>query len=463
MIRRLSLSQRLALVFTSLLLLCAVAVCLIQLYSSAQYGNVMVQRLSAGLAQQIAAREPLLDAQGQVDRRMLKSLFDRLMTFNPSVELYLLSPDGELLADAAPPGHIKRQRIDLAPVQTFLSGGAWPVYGDDPRSLDKQKVFSVAPLRQDGQLRGYLYIILQGETFNELAASAWFWVTRPVRQLTALVATDSQDSIHAIKALAAQTPEANPGNEVAVLHNRFIELARQIAGQWDRLADSDRQRREFVANISHDLRTPLTSLLGYLETLSLKADRLTMEENKQYLNIALRQGNKVRHLSQQLFELARLEHGGIKPQPETFVLAELVQDVAQKFDLAIATRNIGLQLDLATGLPPITADLSMIERVLTNLLDNAIRHTPEGGLIRLTARRSGPEFIVEVADSGPGVAGELRATLFERPSVLEPGAQSASRGGLGLMIVRRMLQLHGGDIRLLEAPAGACFQFTLPV
>jgi HAMP domain-containing protein len=238
MIRRLSLSQRLALVFTSLLLLCAIAVCLIQLYSSAQYGNVMVQRLSAGLAQQIAAREPLLDAQGQVDRRMLKPLFDRLMTFNPSVELYLLSPDGELLADAAPPGHIKRQRIDLAPVQTFLSGGAWPVYGDDPRSLDKQKVFSVAPLRQDGQLRGYLYIILQGETFNELAASAWqktlwslllwtlllvaglgglagwlawFWVTRPVRQLTALVATDSQDSIHAIKALAAQTPEANPG------------------------------------------------------------------------------------------------------------------------------------------------------------------------------------------------------------------------------------------------------------
>lgn len=249
------------------------------------------------------------------------------MTFNPSVELYLLSPDGELLADAAPPGHIKRQRIDLAPVQTFLSGGAWPVYGDDPRSLDKQKVFSVAPLRQDGQLRGYLYIILQGETFNELAASAWqktlwslllwtlllvavlgglagwlawFWVTRPVRQLTALVATDSRDSIHAIKALAAQIPEANPGNEVAVLHNRFIELARQIAGQWDRLADSDRQRREFVANISHDLRTPLTSLLGYLETLSLKADRLTMEENKQYLNIALRQGNKVRHLSLQL-------------------------------------------------------------------------------------------------------------------------------------------------------------------
>ncbi len=149
---------------------------------------------------------------------------------------------------------------------------------------------------------------------------AWFWVTRPVRQLTAQVAASGQDSISAIKTLAARTPEPLPGNEVAVLENRFIDLAQQIAGQWDRLADSDRQRREFVANISHDLRTPLTSLLGYLETLTLKDERLTAEERRQYLTIALRQGNKVRHLSQQLFELARLEHGSIKPQRERFAM-----------------------------------------------------------------------------------------------------------------------------------------------
>lgn len=137
--------------------------------------------------------------------------------------------------------------------------------------------------------------------------------------------------------------------------------------------------------------------------------------------------------------------------------------MAQKFDLAIATREIRLRLELASGLPLVEADLSMMERVLTNLLDNAIRHTPHGGEIRLSSRLQGAQVVVEVADSGPGVAGELRANLFERPSVLEPGQQSASRGGLGLMIVRRMLQLHGGEIRLLEVPAGACFQFTLPL
>lgn len=93
------------------------------------------------------------------------------MTFNPSVELYLLSPDGELLADAAPPGHIKRQRIDLAPVQTFLSGGARRCTATIRAALISKRCLAWRRC-WDGQLRGYLYIILQGETFNELAASA---------------------------------------------------------------------------------------------------------------------------------------------------------------------------------------------------------------------------------------------------------------------------------------------------
>lgn len=489
MIRRLSLSQRLALVVVSLLMLCAVAVCAVQLHSSAQYGNAMVQRLSSGLAQQIVAREPLLDAHGEVNRQTLKSLFDRLMTFNPSVELYLLSPDGDLLADAAPPGHIQRQRIDMAPVQAFLTGSASPVYGDDPRSPDGRKVFSAAPLRVDGQLRGYLYIILQGRRLISWRPTpgkkrcgalfcgrccwwpclacwqglAWFWVTRPVRLLTAQVAASGQDSISAIKTLAARRPEPRPGNEVAVLENRFIDLARQIADQWDRLADSDRQRREFVANISHDLRTPLTSLLGYLETLTLKDEWLTAEERRQYLTIALRQGNKVRHLSQQLFELARLEHGGIKPQRERFAMGELISDVAQKYELTARTREVNLHIDVPGPLPLINADVSMVERVVTNLLDNAMRHTPVGGEIRLAVWQENQQLQVEVADNGAGVDAALRDDLFQRPSALSTQASREDRGGLGLLIVKRMLELHGGDIRLVESVSGARFRFFVPL
>jgi Osmosensitive K+ channel histidine kinase len=490
MIRRLSLSQRLTLVFTAILLLCAAAACSVQLYSSSQYGNAMVQRLSAGLAQQIVSSEPLLDNQGKVNRQTLKTLFDRLMTLNPSVELYLVSPEGELLADAAPAGHLKRQKIDIAPLQTFLGGAAWPVYGDDPRSVDKQKVFSVAPVRLNGELHCYLYIILQGEEFNALADSAWqkalwstlgwslllvalfgglagltvwYWVTRPVKKLTSEVRGLDQDSISAIKQLALQPLENHPANEVAMLRNTFIELARKITSQWDQLSDSDRQRREFIANISHDLRTPLTSLLGYLETLSMKADTLSPEDNRQYLSIALRQGHKVRHLSQQLFELAKLEHGGIKPQLERFAIGELIQDVAQKFDLAIETRQLQLKVDMPRSLPLVNADVSMIERVVTNLLDNAIRHTPQGGVIALKVWQEAGLLQVEVADSGPGIEQALREQLFQRPSALNPQSARENRGGLGLLIVRRMLELHGGGIRLVDATAGACFRFFVPL
>lgn len=490
MTRRFSLSQRLTLLFILLLMLSAAVACVVQLYTSMQYGNAMVQRLSGGLAQQIAQREPILDAQGKVDRHRLKPLFDRLMTFNPSVELYVISPDGELLADAAPPGHIQRQRIAIAPLQNFLSGETWPVYGDDPRSLDKQKVFSATPLRQDGQLRGYLYIILQGEEFNALADMAWhktlwstamwslllvalfgllagllvrYWVTQPVKRLTAEVSGLEQDSISAIKQLADQPLENSTGDEVTLLRNTFIELARKITSQWDQLADSDRQRREFIANISHDLRTPLTSLLGYLETLSMKSATLTAEENQKYLATALRQGQKVRHLSQQLFELARLEYGGIKPQRERFAMGELISDVAQKFELTAQTRELRLHIDVPGRLPLVNADVSMIERVVTNLLDNAMRHTPAGGDIRLAVWQENQQLQVEVTDSGPGIAAALRDELFQRPSALSQQASRENRGGLGLLIVKRMLELHGGGINLMEAASGARFRFYVPL
>ncbi|MEG0866600.1 MAG: ATP-binding protein [Hafnia sp.] len=490
MIRRLSLGQRLTLVFSIIPLICAIVASGVQFYSTKQYGNAMVQQLSQGLAQKIVSSELLLDDNGKVNREILKTLFDRLMTLNPSVELYLISPDGHLLADAAPAGHLARQYIDIRPVKLFLERASLPVYGNDPRSNAKLKIFSAAPVHLNGELQGYLYIILQGEELDELAESVWqkalrdalllsllvatlsgllagmlvwYWVTRPVKQLTAGVNGLEQDSISAIRQLAQQPPECHSGNEVAVLQNTFIELANKIVCQWEQLSDSDRQRREFIANISHDLRTPLMSLLGYLEMLSVKMETLSPEEKRQYLSIALRQGNKVRHLSQQLFELARLEHCYVKLQMEYFSVSELIHDVAQKFDLAVETCQIHLEIDIPHSLPIINADVSMIERVLTNLLDNAIRHTPQGGTIRLSAWQEETRMKVEVSDSGSGVETELREQLFRRPSALSQKALREARGGLGLLIVNRMLELHGGGIRLVDTGKGACFRFFLPL
>jgi signal transduction histidine kinase len=291
---------------------------------------------------------------------------------------------------------------------------------------------------------------------------AFRFITRPLRQLTRAVQDFEREGVAALGHTPALEAVARGGDEIGVLGQSFVQMAQRIDAQWKELTAQDQQRRELFANISHDLRTPLTSLHGYLETLRMKADLLDADERRRYLDIALGQSRKVGRLAQELFELARLEYGVVQPEKERFALADLVQDVFQKFELAAEARRQRLVADIAPGLPVVNADLGMIERVLTNLLDNAIRHTPEGGeivvrLLRGDASTAG--VLVEIADTGPGIPRELQPVIFQRPAFASSGERG---GGLGLMIVRRILQLHGSDIRLVPRPgAGAVFAFGL--
>jgi signal transduction histidine kinase len=490
MMKRLTLSQRLPLVFASLLLLCTLLSGWMQIRINAQYGSAVVQRLSDGLARHIISTNPnMIGVQG-VNLPLMKVLFKDLMVLNPSVEVYLLDLQGNILADAAPPNHIKRTRVSLAPIHSQLHGASSPIYGDDPRNLKEKKVFSAAPVALNGQPAGYLYVILQGENYHQLAQEAQidtlmrtsFWssllvvlfgltagavafslITRPIRQLTQRVRQLNRDDMAEIKKLAElPLPQAQEKDEVSLLQGAFVGMARRVAFQWEKLTYQDQLRRDFVANISHDLRTPLTTLHGYLETLLYKSDSLKSADSQRYLHIALSQSQKVSMLAQQLFELAQLEYGVIKPNRENFSLSELTYDVMQKFELMASTRHIRFVVDMPEQLPQVYADVSMIDRVLTNLFDNAIKYTPEAGIIEVTLRSTDREVEVSLKDSGPGIPEHLRATLFERPSALTHASTRKNSGGLGLMVVRRILQLHERDIRLDEQASGACFRFSVP-
>ncbi|PVZ87105.1 two-component sensor histidine kinase [Serratia sp. S1B] len=484
--KNLTLTQRLTLVFALLLLLCCSLSGVLQVRSSTQYSHAVIQQLSSNLAQHIATSNPLLSPKGW-NNKSIRTLFDQLMAVNPSVEVYLLDKQGNIVADAAPEEHIKRQKVDLLPIQSLLNGAKLPVYGDDPRNLSNRKVFSAAPLKVNGEVAGYLYVVLLGEDYDALADNAqtnsalysafwsmglvvlfgllaggiaFHWVTRPIRRLTQQVSMLDSDGIVALQNYANTPADNNSHDEVSLLQQAFRRMALRITEQWQVLSLQDQQRREFIANISHDLRTPLTSLHGYLETLSVKSASLTENDRQRYLDIALAQSRKVGSLAQELFELARLEYGVVKPQKEPFSLSELVQDVFQKFELAVEAREQQLRANIQPDLPLVNADLSMMERVLTNLLDNAIRHTPEHGLIEVKLWSQDDKVMVQVNDNGPGIPHELRSELFIRPSIINNARRHV--GGLGLMIVKRILQLHGSDIILVEQQTGACFRFPIP-
>jgi K+-sensing histidine kinase KdpD len=244
-----------------------------------------------------------------------------------------------------------------------------------------------------------------------------------------------------------------------------LQLA--AAGQAEREArrraeEAIQVKSEFLASISHDLRTPLASLHGFLETLLVKADQLGDADRDRYLRTAIGQSRQVGRLASELLDLARLESGAVELTLERFSLSELTQDVCRKFELSVRKRQHRLTEFFAADLPDVTADIGMIERVLSNLLDNAVHYAPQGSEIRVELCVAGTGVRAQVLDTGPGVPPALRATLFKQPASLAR-AHRPGGSGLGLLVVQRLLQRHGSDIEMFERPGyGAAFGFTLP-
>jgi signal transduction histidine kinase len=249
-------------------------------------------------------------------------------------------------------------------------------------------------------------------------------------------------------------------------------MAERLVAQLDQLQTNDRLRRELVAHVSHDLRTPLASLHGYLETLRLKEAQLSPLERADYLDTALRQSKRLTRLVSELFELAQLDARQTEPEIEPLAVTDLVQDVVQKFSLRAKQRDIQLSIGLGTSadggpaelLPLVLADIALTERVLENLIGNALDHTPEHGQVRLSLYRRGDRVEVTVSDNGQGIAAEHLAHIFE------PFYQAGNRhrgnqhAGLGLAIARRIVELQHGELRVTsEVGHGAAFSFSMPV
>ena len=224
-------------------------------------------------------------------------------------------------------------------------------------------------------------------------------------------------------------------------------MAQRILQQMTTLKHTDTLRRELVANVSHDLRTPLASLHGYLETLLIKEGTLSAEEQRSFLDIALRQSERLRRLVGELFELATLDSHETQVHCEMFSLAELVQDVAQKFQLIAKQKQVELHTQFHADLPFVWGDIGLIERVLENLIENALRYTPSGGTVTLALSQQEHQVLVRITDTGCGIPEQDLPYIFDR--FYRVGRHQRSEGaGLGLAITKRILELHGSWVEV---------------
>ncbi len=483
-----SLYSRIALTFAVLLLLFGGLCGGLDLVAAKNHQQEIIQRLSRGLAEHIASHWPLTKG-GEFDDKAVKELFHMLMIVNPSIELYLLDAKGTILAYDAPPGHVQSKAVDLRPVRALLEGEPLPLKGDNPRRPDRREIFSATPLQRDGQTGGYLYIVLAGDEYQRLAEDVWqghvfqgaMWtgagallltllaglglfsvITRRLNALTRKIAAFEDASFSG--ALQLDTALQDSPDEIGRLASTFTRMSERIAAQMQQIKFQDELRREMVANVSHDLRTPLTSMQGYLETMLRKSDQISQAEQRKYLEVAVRQSQRVAHMAQELFELAKLECEEVQPNIERFSVQELIQDVVQKFELTANNKGVHLTARFLRAIPLVYGDIAMIERVFTNLIDNALRHTPEGGhiVVALSLQRD-DKVLVQVEDSGSGIASEHLPGLFERDSPLRAAPRKHTGGGLGLLITKRILELHGSTIDAISAQGlGAMFTFSLP-
>jgi len=457
---------------------------------SKDYLQQINQQAHRDLAHNILQQRRLIN-NNQIDSKALKETFHHYMTVNPNLEFYLLDQQGKILTFSAEPGQVKRLQVDLSPFKEQLSGTAnLSLKGDDPRSLIGKKHFSVAAIPNQVQPEGYLYIILQSQAidkiYQDLADIELFKLSmysllgsliiglllglslfyRPAQRLKKLsqAMLRFKETGFTEKINIPATHNDKNIDEIAMLDQTYTQMAEHITQQMLQLKKQDQLRRSMIANISHDLRTPLAAIFGYLEVLYLKGDDLGAEQRKQYLQTALQSSKQLSGLIEDLFELAKLEASESPPHIESFSIAEIILDVIDKFRLRADAKHITLHISCAKDIPFVYADISLIERALNNLIGNALEHNQEGGKINILVEQKNELLDITVKDTGKGIAKEHLKQIFERFYQVDNQHREGRHAGLGLAITKRIVELHGQVIAVQsEIGMGTAFSFSLPI
>jgi signal transduction histidine kinase len=489
--------------------------------SSQNYFLEFTQQLNRPIALYMAENANLV-SNSQTDFKVLARLSSHVMVINPSVEVYVLDMKGQVIAPTEALGGdrqldtIAPSFVDLSPIRKFLQNDStYPIVGSNPKNLEAGSIFSVAPLytsnsiAEEVQQLGYVYVVLAGERHQSLLNSlgdsysiktlyltlagillfallagiaVFFQLTRRLRTLTKN-AGRWQESMSKLSQFGASDssekayqflPSNSKGgaksrDEIDILSATYESMTTQLVSQFHDLQDSDKNRRALFADISHDLRTPLTTMQSYLETLVLRDDVLTNSDRKKYLTTAHKQSVRLKQLVMQLFELSKLSSGSVVLKSESFSLLELAYDSVQQFALEATAKNIQLSVQPeGDGFRQfeVFADIALVQRVFENLFVNALRFTPDGGSIGIElSRKEAGHVSVAIRDTGLGIPEEQIAHLFSRhQSEISFGKNDNGNAGLGLSIVKHIIELHGCEVKLTSDPGlGTLVEFALPV
>lgn len=485
-----SLSSRLSLALIGIVVAVGVGVLLVSEQWMRTYYEELTQKLNASIAMYVVQEHRLIEGNSSPNLSTIRQLAHQAMVINPIVEVYMLDTEGRIIAHALAPSDLQKERVPLEPIHTFLSGNAkFPLRNTDPKHNNLNKIFSAAAIHHNDTLQGYLYVVLGGHTYDQLedrlqdSYSGTMFLAiivmitliavviglllfhMLVRRLNLLTGRMQQFAEqHHAQPCAAMTAK----DQIDQLETTFTQMSTTIDQQFKQLKEVDTVRRELISNVSHDLRTPLASIQGYLETLTLKNDDLSASQRSHYLHTAMKSSRRLNGLIGDLFELSKLESNSVTPQLEPFALAELMYDIVADFELELTQKQISVNIAGQPSNTMVMADISLIQRVFENLVRNAIAYTPNHGTITLRIEPPADDsdhLQVVIEDTGRGISEQDLPYIFDRfyknPDQSRADNQSS---GLGLAIVKRILELHHSSIHInSQLHQGCRVYFSLAV
>ncbi len=425
------------------------------------------------------------------ERLTVLTLIARLKREIPDIttrlDAYIINAEG-LILDSPFEGLMSQvTRVDMLAVNRYLADPLHLVFGSDPRSMKQRANVFVLPVVYQRE-PAFLYLVSQhkgsklfssmGSTFvvpilmgslvlllsmGVLGNLIFRFLTTRLRLVNDVVENFNKNNFNEpINLISTKITKSSDCLES--LQINVQKMSKRIVRQMKELRDADELRRQLIANVSHDLRTPLTSLQGYLQTLLIKRDVITAAQRQEYLEIAVLSSERLSTLIKDLFELSKLEATQSPPNSELFSLAELIQDVMQKFNLRAEAKQIRLKVLFPNQVFSVYAELGLIERVFENLIDNAMRFTGQGGEISIQLNEDRQRVRVVISDTGSGIPSDELPFIFDRFYQPEIKGGGKKRGaGLGLAIAKRVLHMHHSNIEAFsELGEGTSFVFSLP-
>lgn len=336
--------------------------------------------------------------------------------------------------------------------------------------------FLTAPIHVQGQLRGLVFLrfpsrsLLQ-EVGRFISTSSMILLMAGTALASWIIFTPARRKLSALECAAermregdllARAPEVG-GDEIAHVARAFNRMGEQLAERDDALRQVDLLRRQMLADVSHELKTPLTAMRGFIETLQMPEIAGDEERRTRYFATLERETRRLERIVADLLDVARLENGVADFEMRVFATRRLFEQVARRHEPTATEAGVTIDVHVDDAADQLYGDPHRLEQAVDNLVANALRYTPRGGRLSMAAAVVGAQVAITVTDTGPGIAAEHVGHVFDRFYKADASRAATREGsGLGLSIVRAIVERHGGDVQVASEPGRTVFTIRLP-